>query len=194
MIMVDNRPELNRMGLSLRNIDSRYKPIMRMGISIDEMIYVARRLYPMVKASERILEVGCGNGLIGVILSKLLDREVYVIDDWNQVSKDDVMRNIKEDNAKVLLNDFHEGYGLPFDDRSFNLVYSVMFLSNIGREGRLKLGKEVLRVLKNNGLFIVVDTLVFRGKIRKDLEGMFKLKWYGEENGFSFFLWSNNLT
>ncbi len=51
-----------------------------------------------------------------------------------------------------------------------------MFLSNIGREDRIKLGKEVSRVLKNNGLFIVVDTLVFKGRIREDLESIFKLK------------------
>ncbi|MCH4816775.1 MAG: hypothetical protein QXY87_13280 [Saccharolobus sp.] len=44
--------------------------------------------------------------------------------------------------------------------------------------------------MKDKGKFIVVDTLVFRGKIRKELESKFKLDWYGEENAFSFFVWS----
>ncbi|MEM4911921.1 MAG: class I SAM-dependent methyltransferase, partial [Metallosphaera sp.] len=62
--------------------------------------------------------------------------------------------------------------------------------SNIGKDGRAKIGDEVHRVLKDKGKFIVVDTLVFRGKIRKELESKFKLDWYGEENAFSFFVWS----
>ncbi|MEM4769060.1 MAG: class I SAM-dependent methyltransferase [Saccharolobus sp.] len=186
--MFDNHPELSRIGIKIENIDSRYKPLLRMGISIDEMIYLARRLYPLIKGYKRILDLACGNCLIGVILSKLTDAEIHGIDDWSQISKNEVMENVKRD-GKMILSDLIN-FQLPYGNSYFDLVYTVMYLSNIGKEGRIKIANEVRRVLKNNGKFIVIDTVVFRGKIKKDLESTFKLEWYGEENAFSYFIFS----
>ncbi|WP_338598757.1 class I SAM-dependent methyltransferase [Sulfolobus tengchongensis] len=189
-IFNDTHPELTRLGIKLDNVDSRYKPVWRMGISIDEMIYIARRLYPLIKDGRNVLDLACGNGLITVILSKLMQgSEFHAIDDWEKVAKHEVMRNIEIDNAKINLSDFRNGYELPYRDEYFDVVYSVMFLSNIGKEGRTKIGNEVKRVLRNDGRFVIVDTLVFRGKIKKELASLFNLEWYGEENGFSFFLY-----
>ncbi|MEM3515595.1 MAG: methyltransferase domain-containing protein, partial [Saccharolobus sp.] len=110
------------------------------------------------------------------------------IDDWSQISKNEVMENVKRD-SKMILSDLIN-FQLPYENSYFDLAYTVMYLSNIGKEGRIKIANEVRRVLKNNGKFIVIDTVVFRGKIKKDLESTFKLEWYGEENAFSYFIFS----
>jgi len=188
----DTHPELARIGIKIRDIDERYRPLMRTGISIDEMIYVARRLYPLLKGSKKILDLGCGNGLITVLLYKMLGSELNAIDDWSKVSKEELMRNIQLDDAKIKLSDFKESLGLPYSDSSFDAVYSVMFLWNLGKEIRRKVASEVKRVLEDNGKFIIVDTFVIRTKLRRELEDLFDLAWYGEENAFSFFLWSKN--
>lgn len=192
MSMFNNtHPEFMRIGITIENVDTRYKPLMRMGISIDEMIYLARRLYPLIRDGKKILDLACGNGLITVILSRLMsDAEFHAVDDWKKVSRDDLIRNIEIDKARIMLGEFKDQFTLSYQDTYFDSVYSVMFLSNIGKDGRVKITDEVYRVLKEKGKFVVIDTLVFRGKIKKDLEHKFKLDWYGEENGFSFFVWS----
>lgn len=185
--MFNNHPELDRIGVKIRDVDSRYPPIMRMGISVDEMIYLARRLKGMI--STPALDLMCGNCLISVLLSKMLNTKVHAIDDWSQFPIERAKKNILEDSADVeLLTLKSLDDPLPFESSYFNTVFSVMYLSNIRSEKRIRLGNEISRVLKENGKFIVVDTMVFRTKIRRDLEGIFKLEWYGEENGFSFFL------
>jgi ubiquinone/menaquinone biosynthesis C-methylase UbiE len=185
----DNHPELARLGIFIQNIDARYKPLMRMGISIDEMIYIARRLYPILKDSKRILDLACGNCLITLILSKLIKGEFHAIDDWAIIQKSDVLANLQQDKANIIINDFKD-FTIPYNDSFFDSIYTVMYLSNIGKEKRIILAKEIKRVLDNNGRFVIVDTLVFRGKIKKEFEQFFRLSWYGEENGFSFFVWT----
>ncbi len=49
----NTHPELMRIGITIENVDTRYKPLMRMGISIDEMIYLARRLYPLIRDGKK---------------------------------------------------------------------------------------------------------------------------------------------
>ncbi len=183
----DDHPELDRIGVKIRDVDSRYPPIMRMGISVDEMIYLARRIKGMI--SPPVLDLMCGNCLISVLLSKMLNTKIYAIDDWSQFPLERARKNILEDSAEVELSTLKSlDDPLPFESSYFNTVFSVMYLSNIRSEKRIRLSNEVSRVLKDNGKFIVVDTVVFRTKIRRDLGSIFKLEWYGEENGFSFFL------
>ncbi|MCH4816776.1 MAG: class I SAM-dependent methyltransferase [Saccharolobus sp.] len=133
MSIFDNtHPELTRIGIKLENVDARYKPLMRMGISIDEMIYLARRLYPLIKGGKRALDLACGNGLITVILSKFMsDSEFHAIDDWSKVSRDELIRNIEIDKAKITLEGFKENYNLPYQDNYFDVVYAVQILARM---------------------------------------------------------------
>ncbi|MBP1358099.1 MAG: class I SAM-dependent methyltransferase [Sulfolobus sp.] len=183
--MFDEHPELSRIKIRIENINSRYPPIMRMGISVDEMIYIAKRIKNLIEFP--VLDFMCGNCLIAVLLSKLLNMEVSAIDNWSQFPLEKAEENVKEDQANVKLYSLDDQI-LPFPSLSFNTVYTVMYISNLKSDKRVSISKEINRILKDGGKFLIVDTVVFRSKIRRDLEKEFKLEWYAEENGFSFFL------
>lgn len=183
--MFEEHPELSRIKIRIENINSRYPPIMRMGISVDEMIYIAKRIKNLIEFP--VLDFMCGNCLIAVLLSKLLNMEVSAIDNWSQFPLEKAEENVKEDQANVKLYSLDDQI-LPFPSSSFNTVYTVMYISNLKSDKRVSVSKEIKRILKDGGKFLIVDTVVFRSKIRRDLEKEFKLEWYAEENGFSFFL------
>ncbi|QGR19072.1 hypothetical protein [Stygiolobus azoricus] len=60
-----------------------FQPVLRMGITIDEEEYIARKLSSMIDIKkERILDIAPGNCLIPIYLSLELNKEISGVDDW----------------------------------------------------------------------------------------------------------------
>jgi ubiquinone/menaquinone biosynthesis C-methylase UbiE len=109
----------------------------------------------------RILEVGCGSGAFTTFAAKSsgIKGEVYALDIQpkmlmqlqKKLSRPE-NRDIK--NIKLVEGDAHK---LPFDDNSFDLVYTVTVLQELPDRNRAL--KEMKRVLKPGGILAVTEFL-----------------------------------
>ncbi|WP_080565315.1 class I SAM-dependent methyltransferase [Methanosarcina barkeri] len=109
----------------------------------------------------RILEVGCGSGAFTTFAAKAsgIKGEVYALDIQPKMLlqlKKKLSRPENRDikNIKLVEGDVHK---LPFDDNSFDLVYTVTVLQELPDRNRAL--KEIKRVLKPGGILAVTEFL-----------------------------------
>lgn len=109
-----------------------------------------------VKATQRVLDLGCGSGTLTVLLKETAPQaEVVGLDGDSQILK---IAETKARKAGVEIR-FEKGmsFDLPFDNESFDRVVSSLFFHHLTRENKLKTLCEARRVLKPNGEFHVAD-------------------------------------
>jgi ubiquinone/menaquinone biosynthesis C-methylase UbiE len=99
---------------------------------------------------QRILEIGCGQGIALPVLSRLCEPERLVGIDIDSRLIDLARRRLRQEDisASVVVGDARE---LPFEDASFDLVVDFGTLYHIGLP-HLAI-QEVARVLEPGGLF-----------------------------------------
>ncbi len=118
-----------------------------------------------IKGDENLLDIGCGRGLVLIGAAKRLSTGKAVgVDIWDQNDQagnrpDITLKNAKiegvSDRIEVLDGDARK---LPFDDGCFDIVTSSLAIHNIKkREERFKSMEEIVRVLKPNGRFALLD-------------------------------------
>ncbi|MCI2414055.1 MAG: class I SAM-dependent methyltransferase [Candidatus Aramenus sp.] len=158
------------------------KPFRRMGVTIDEEIYFARSLLKDVESSRLVLEIGGGNCLVSEIIRRSgKAREVVSVDTWNEeITINDVKSYIK--GVELVRNLFP----LPFRDESLDMVYSVLYFYNVKRENRRELAREVYRVLKKGGKFILVEPEIVRNMRKDFISAGFKEESYRSEQAVFF--------
>jgi arsenite methyltransferase len=129
-----------------------------------------------LKGSERLLDAGCGRGLVLIEAAKKLPRGRTVgLDDWSQKG---LLRNDRE---RTLLNarlervegriDVKNGdmRKMPFPRNHFDVVVSRLALHRIGdREGRREALGEMVRVLRKGGRLGLQD-FEYRHQTAEDL-------------------------
>jgi arsenite methyltransferase len=115
--------------------------------------------------NERVLDVGCGHGLLLIGAAKRLPRGRAVgIDLWSQVdqgknSREATLANATiegvADRVEIHTGDMRE---LPFTDASFDLVMASLSVHNIeSQEGRYQAIREMARVLKPGGRVALME-------------------------------------
>ena len=118
-----------------------------------------------LRGDERVLDVGCGRGLLLIGAAKRLPRGRAVgIDHWSQVDQADnsesaTRRNAEiegvADRVEICSGDMQR---LPFENASFEAVVASQAIHNIEeREGRREALGEIVRVLKPGGRVAVMD-------------------------------------
>lgn len=118
-----------------------------------------------LKGDEKVLDVGCGRGMLLIELAKRLPQgKAYGVDLW--FSKDQsgnkieqAITNVKakkmENRVEISTADMRT---LPYPDGTFDAVVSSFALHNISdEEGRNQALSEILRVLKPGGKFTLLD-------------------------------------
>lgn len=118
-----------------------------------------------LKGDERVLDLGCGRGLLLIEAAKRLPSgNACGVDLW--LSKDQSGNRIEttrenariegvEDRIAIQTADLRS---LPFPDETFDAVVSSLAIHNIpDAEGRNKALSEMLRVLKIGGRFSLID-------------------------------------
>jgi ubiquinone/menaquinone biosynthesis C-methylase UbiE len=122
-----------------------------------------------LQGHERLLDVGCGRGLLVIGAAKRLPRgKATGIDVWSQKdqaanSAEATMHNAELEGVvgRVDVRD-GDARALPFPDASFEVVVSSLALHNIENAGeRRKALDEIARVLKPGGRVGIVD--IFKG-------------------------------
>jgi arsenite methyltransferase len=117
------------------------------------------------RGDERVLDVGCGHGLLLVAAAKrLTNGRAIGIDIWSQVDQGDnrpenTARNAKlegvADRVEIRNGDARR---LDFPDESFDVVVSSLALHNIREKGeRDHAIREIIRVLRPGGQVAIYD-------------------------------------
>jgi SAM-dependent methyltransferase len=118
-----------------------------------------------LKGDERVLDVGCGRGLLLVGAAKRLDSgHATGLDLWNQEdlcgnSAEAALENARrEDVAERVSVETGDMRKMPFAEASFDAIVSNMAIHNIyDREGRAQAMAEIARVLKPGGRLLIHD-------------------------------------
>lgn len=109
-----------------------------------------------IGSGNRVLDVGCGTGTLA-IMTKQLHPEAEVVG----IDADSKILGIAHSKAArtgmKLMFDQGMADQLPYADSSFDRVLSSLFLHHLSTENKLRTLREVLRVLRSDGRFDVVD-------------------------------------
>lgn len=124
----------------------------------------ASKLFSKKTKKDRILDIGCGFYPYFLINSKF--KEKYGVDPSVNLS------SIKDTNIKLLKLDVTKKK-LPFNSNYFDIVTMLAVFEHINNDKLEIVLKEIYRVLKNDGLFIITTPapwsdwlLHFMGKVR----------------------------
>ncbi len=118
-----------------------------------------------LRGDERVLDIGCGHGLMLLgAAKKLTTGKAVGIDLWQNEdqagnSKEATLENAVLEGAKerVELRD-GDARQMPFEKESFDIVLSSWALHNIyDADGRRRALEEIVRVLKPGGRVLVTD-------------------------------------
>jgi ubiquinone/menaquinone biosynthesis C-methylase UbiE len=122
-----------------------------------------------LRGDERILDVGCGRGVVLLAAQHLTTGRAVGVDLWRSVdqsgnSAEATRRNaIAEGVADRVELHTADMTALPLEDDSFDLVVSSFAIHNIrGRAGREKAISEAVRVLRPGGRLMIVDVRATR--------------------------------
>jgi len=119
-------------------------------------IYIQKREYEKIalkyfKNTKRILDIGCGAG------------EFINLDPKRIKGLDRNKENIKACQQKGFRVTEGDATNLPFEDNSFDGIYSGHLIEHLMPEDSYKFLKEIDRVLKKNGIFVITAPLFHKG-------------------------------
>ena len=105
-----------------------------------------------LQPGEKFLDIGCGCGAIAEHMAELTGATPYGINlDESQIEK--AWRNPNLPKANFAFGDFNKAF--EFDDESFDAVYAIQPMTYVSDHAFTF--KEVLRVLKPGGRFVIND-------------------------------------
>lgn len=117
------------------------------------------------RGDERVLDIGCGRGLLLIgAAQRLTTGKAVGVDIWSNVDLSDNRAEATRENARragvaerVEITD-SDAQRLPFADASFDVIISSLVLHNIPSEqGRQQAVREIGRVLKPDGCVALLD-------------------------------------
>jgi arsenite methyltransferase len=117
------------------------------------------------RGDERVLDVGCGRGILLISAAKRLTTGKAIgVDIWRQIDQhgnrmEETITNARVEGVldKVEVKD-GDARDLPFDNESFDVIVSSLVIHNIhDKKEREKAINEVLRVIKLGGYFAILD-------------------------------------
>ncbi|MDD4514178.1 class I SAM-dependent methyltransferase [Massilibacteroides sp.] len=117
-------------------------------------------------ASGRLLDIGCGSGILSVELAiKCPLLKINGIDYWGSMwgyAKEKCEKLAKDNNVSdQICFERASASSLPFEDESFDIVISNMVFHEVADvKDKKEVIKEALRVLKKGGLFVFQDLLL----------------------------------
>jgi len=108
---------------------------------------------------DSILDIATGTGDLAILLNKTEATKIIGLDiseGMLNVAKEKVIRKNLENTIEMVLGDSED---LPFKDNSFDAITVAFGVRNF--ENLEKGLSEILRVLKPNGIFVILEALTF---------------------------------
>ncbi len=115
--------------------------------------YIWKDIKPLLrfaKDGDTILDVGCGNGRLYQLF-----RDLSI-----QLTGSDISSGLIEIAKKTYTDatfEVSDMRSLPFDDNAFDIAYSIAAVHHLPRAGQQETLREVARVLKPGGLFVMTN-------------------------------------
>lgn len=130
-------------------------PIMSLG---KEKVYFNAVINEMkVSSSDKIIDIGCGTGKLQRMLTKMLKAS----DGGYALGIDAASKMIEKAHQKngndIARFEVAAAEKLPYEDLSFDKACSLLFFHHIDYELKVKAVSEIKRVLKPDGIFVVID-------------------------------------
>jgi SAM-dependent methyltransferase len=110
----------------------------------------AEQIVQFLPKTGRLLEIGTGQGGDADYFQSL-GYQVIATD-----YSDEAIKNARDRVKKVEFMNLDTSEGLPFEDESFEVVYSHMALHYFDAETTAKIMRDIHRVLKPNGIFATI--------------------------------------
>jgi ubiquinone/menaquinone biosynthesis C-methylase UbiE len=105
-----------------------------------------------------VLDFACGTGAIAFLLKdRISSASVTGIDIDNDVIRLAEIANERRTSDRRVKFVTYDGYRLPFEDCSFDVVLSSMAFHHLLRNEKIFYVDEIFRVLRNNGVFYLLD-------------------------------------
>jgi len=121
---------------------------------------IAKRQIRLAKKNGRILDIGCG--LEALFLANLDFSEKYGLDrDIETAVKD----RAKQQGIILICFDIEKGENLPFEDDFFDVVSMLAVFEHIEPQHLVRLHKEIYRVLKPGGMYVMTTPAAWTGPL-----------------------------
>ncbi len=149
----------NRLGTSFINDYfgiNLYDFLFEKVFKIDSKFFLKLESYSNIKGDEKILDIGSGTSSFAIYLKKKYkDLEIESVDGSSKMLEI-AEKKIKKNRVEISTQ---EGLAenLPFEDNTFDIIYSVFLFSYIPETIKPFALKELNRVLKKDGKLVVVD-------------------------------------
>ena len=125
--------------------------------------YRRKVLSILVKNSRgNILDAGCGTGTLGREIKRMMPSIELTGIDADERMIAIARRNAKKESLRI---EYRKGLlqDLPFSSNHFHMVYSSLVFHHLPTPIKRKAAKEIFRVLKKNGVFVLSDFARPRG-------------------------------
>lgn len=127
-------------------------------------VKLANKLIPSSLRSGRILDIGCGAYPLFLLSTDFAEK--YGLEKIER-------KNISHDKVTLINFDLEKQDVLPFDNEYFDIVTMLAVFEHIEPSRLLNVIKEVHRILKHNGIYIMTTPAAWTGSL---LRCMAKLK------------------
>lgn len=109
-----------------------------------------------VKENDQILDVGCGTGTLAIEMKKKYPHTHIIGIDPDKKALSIARNKIRRKNLDITCL---EGFSqeIPFPSSSFDLVICTLIFHHLTTDIKIKSLKEIYRVLKKNGQFVLAD-------------------------------------
>ena len=109
-----------------------------------------------IELGHHVLDIGCGTATLTILIKENHPDTVVVGLDADPKVLEIAKKKAAKDNLDIR---FDQGlsYQLPYDNESFDVIFSSLLFHHLNREKKIRTLKEVFRVLRSGGELHVAD-------------------------------------
>jgi ubiquinone/menaquinone biosynthesis C-methylase UbiE len=112
-------------------------------------------LRKIVREDSSFLDLGCGDGISSEYIEKYFPKSSYIGIDVSEKSIYEARKNYTENVRREF--GVYDGENIPFDDKTFDVVYIACVMHHIEPVKRDGILRECRRVLKSDGKIIIFE-------------------------------------